>query len=193
MLLVLASEFTIKKGPSQWGAKIYSGGKEIAELRNEGGPEFRLLSKTDDSQWVLTNRVDGEHSRFSISVKNVDRNKRAGGSEILRVRDNIFKHKGHFYMLANNPEGKSWQHHVSSLVRYITRLDNFPHSEISEIAQNKHHQHLRQKLKRFRGVQVGEAAGLGILPRGHTVKLNDELDDIGLFVAATSYLIYASA
>jgi hypothetical protein len=59
--------------------------------------------------------------------------------------------------------------------------------------KNKHHQHLRQKVKRFRGVPVGEASGLGATPEGHSVKVNDELDDIGLFIAATSYLMYATA
>jgi hypothetical protein len=59
--------------------------------------------------------------------------------------------------------------------------------------ENKHHQSLRHKLKRFRGVPVGEASGLGAAPEGHKVKVNDELDDIGLFIAATSYLMFASA
>ena len=74
-----------------------------------------------------------------------------------------------------------------------TDLENLYNSIKAEIEnENKHHQNLRQKLKRFRGVPVGEASGLGATPEGHHVKVNDELDDIGLFLAAISYLMYAS-
>jgi len=44
----LTSEFTIKKGPTQWEAKIFSeDGKEVAEMKKGGEQqlEFRLLSK----------------------------------------------------------------------------------------------------------------------------------------------------
>jgi hypothetical protein len=191
----LTSKFNIKKGPTQWEAKIFSeDGKEIAEIKKRGEElEFRLLSKKGNQQWVLTNKIDGEHRRFSFSVREVE--KQEGGQEdaLLTVRENIFKHNGKFYMLANHPEGKSWHNYVNSPVRYISRLDNFPYSDVSEMDENKYHQILRQKLKRFRGVPVGEASGLGATPEGHYVKVNDELDDIGLFLAAISYLMYASA
>ena len=197
----MTSEFTVKRGPTQWDAKIFSeDGKEIAEIEKRGGkeqPEFRLFSKKDNHEWALTNKIDGEHRRFSFSIKEIE-NQEGGGERrekdaLLTVRDNIFEHNGNFYMLANYPEGKSWHNHVNSPVRYISRLDNFPYSDVSEMDQNKHHQNLRQKLKRFRGVPVGEASGLGVTAEGHHVKVNDELDDIGLFLAAISYLIYASA
>jgi hypothetical protein len=57
----LTSEFTIKKGPTQWEAKIFSeNGKEVAEIRRRGEqPEFRLLSKNDNHEWLLTNKIDG--------------------------------------------------------------------------------------------------------------------------------------
>ncbi len=205
----MTSEFTIKKGPTQWEAKIYSkDGKEVAEIRKEREhPEFRLLSKKDNNrqqqEWVLSNRVDGEHRRFSFSIREAKKQHEQEEGEksdydnrvapLFVVRDNIFEHKGKFYMIANYPEGKSWHNHVSNPVRYISRLDNFPYSNVSEMDEDKHYQSLMQKLKRFRGVPVGEASGLGATPEGHHVKLNDELDDIGLFLAATSYLMYASA
>jgi hypothetical protein len=194
----LTSEFTIKKGPTQWQAKIFSeNGKEVAEIKKIGEkPEFRLLSKNDNREWVLTNKIDGEHRRFSFSIREVEKQREQGQTEkdaLLTVRDNIFKHNGMFYMLANQPEGKSWHNYVNNPVRYISRLDNFPYSDVSEMDENKHHQNLRHKIKRFRGVPVGEASGLGTTPEGHHVKVNDELDDIGLFLAATSYLMYASA
>jgi hypothetical protein len=194
----LTSEFIVKKGPRQWDAKIFSeDGKEIAEIEKgeEQQLEFRLFSKKDSHEWALTNKIDGEHKRFSFSIKEIE-NQEGGRREkdaLLTVRDNIFEHNGNFYMLANYPEGKSWHNHINSPVRYISRLDNFPYSDVSEMDENKHHQNLRQKLKRFRGVSVGEASGLGVNPEGHHVKVNDELDDIGLFLAAISYLIYASA
>jgi hypothetical protein len=194
----LTSEFTVKKGPTQWEAKIFSeNGKEVAEIEKRRGEEleFRLLSKKDNHEWVLTNKIDGEHSRFSFSIRETEKQdgRRREKDALLTVRDNTFKHNGNFYMLANHPEGKSWHNHVNSPIRYISRLDNFPYSDVSEMDENKHHQNLRQKLKRFRGVPVGEASGLGATPEGHRVKVNDELDDIALFLAAISYLIYASA
>jgi hypothetical protein len=195
----LTSEFIVKKGPTRLGAKIFSEeGKEIAEIEKGGGGggreqqlEYRLMSKRDNHEWVLTNKIDGEHKPFSFSVKEEEKQK-GQIDTLLTVKDNIFEHNGKFYMLANHPEGKSWHNHINSSVRYISRLENFPYSNISEMDANKHHQNLRHKLKRFRGVPVGEASGLGATPEGHHVKLNDELDDIGLFLAAISYLIYAS-
>ena len=151
-----------------------------------------MHSKKDNREWVLTNRIDGEHRRFSFSVREAKKEEE-GGPALLTIRDNIFKHNGKFYMLANHPEGKSWLDYVNNPIRYISRLENFPHLDESEMDKNKHHQHLRQKVKRFRGVPVGEASGLGTTPEGHSVKVNDELDDIGLFIAATSYLMYATA
>ena len=182
----------------QWEAKIFSeNGKEVAEIKKRGEEsEFRLLSKNDNREWVLTNKIDGEHRRFSFSIREVEKQQGQGPREkdaLLTVRDNIFKHNDMFYMFANHPEGKSWHNYVNNPVRYISRLDNFPYSDVSEMDESKHHQNLRHKIKRFRGVPVGEASGLGTTPEGHHVKVNDELDDIGLFLAATSYLMYASA
>lgn len=189
-LLITTSKFTVRKGNGRWEAKIYSeDGDEVAQIKKGEGPEFRLLNKKNNHEWVLTNRVDGQHRRFSFTVRQYHEGE---GTALLTVRDNIFEHKGSIYMLANHPAGKLWQHHVNSTVRYISRLDNFPGSEMEE--ENKHHhQNLRQNLKSFRGVPVGEASGLGAAPEGHTVKVSDELDDISLFLAAISYLMYASA
>jgi hypothetical protein len=190
----VTSKFNVKKGKTQWEAKVFSeSGEEVAEIRKGEGPEFKLLSKKDNREWMLTNRIDGEHRRFSLSVIEVGNEERHDKSALLTIRDNIFEHNGKFYMLASHPEGKSWHNYVHSSVRYISRLDGFPYSDASEMAENKHHQSLRQKLKRFRGVPVGEAFGLGAASEGHNVKVNDELDDIGLFLAASSYLMYASA
>jgi len=188
--LDLTSKFTIKKGPTQWDAKIFSdNGQEIAEIKKGEQSSFMLLSNKENREWILNNKIDGEHRRFSFSVIE----NKVDGRTLLTVRDNIFKHNGKFYMLANHPEGKSWNGYIKSPVRYISRLENFPYSDMSEMDKDKRHHSLRHKIKRFRGVPVGEASGLGVAPGGHHVKINAELDDIGLFIAATSYLMYASA
>jgi len=199
----LPSEFSIIKGPTHWDARIFSkNGEEIATITKGEGLEFKLISRKDNREWVLTNKVDGQHRRFSFSVSEAEKKEqmRVEGrgsvledNVLLTIQDNIFMHNGKFYMFANHPEGKSWHDYVISPVRYISRLDNFPYSSISEMDENKHHQSLRYKLKRFRGVPVGEASGLGATPEGHQVKVNDELDGIGLFIAATSYVMFASA
>ena len=84
-------------------------------------------------------------------------------------------------MLANHPEDKSWDEHLNGSVKYIGRLDDFPHSDHSEVD----HQHytLRDKIKRLRGKAVGAASGLGIEQQGHRVKLDNELDGVSLVIA----------
>ena len=88
-------------------------------------------------------------------------------------------------MLTNHPEGKHWNEYLSGF-RHISRLDNFPYSDLTNIDQ-----HIKHELLGFRGVPVGEISGLGI--QGHHVKVDKELEDIGLLIAARSYLIYSTA
>ena len=186
----MSSEFVIRKGPKQWEAKIFSDKVEIAEIKKGEGLTFRLTDHRDENEWILTNMVHGERRPFSFSVHNNDRKYNTLSEPIFVMRDQLFEHDGKFYMRANHPEGKFWNEYVNSSVRYIGRLNNFPYSKLSEVD----HQHytLRDKIKRLRGTPVGEASGLGTENRGHRVKLDSELDDIGLFIAAISYLLYAS-
>jgi hypothetical protein len=192
------SEFVIRKGPKQWEAKIFSGSEEIAEIKKGEGLGFKLVSHKNGLEWVLTNKVHSERRPFSFSVRVAEKKTQDSysddndfGAEIFVIREQLFKHNGKFYMLANHPEGKSWDEHIHSSVRYICRLENFPYSELSEVD----HQHytLRDKIKRFRGILVGESSGLGIEQAGHHVRVDPELEDVGLFIAAISYLLYASA
>ena len=88
-------------------------------------------------------------------------------------------------MLTNHPEGKHWNEYLSG-TRYISRLDNFPYSDLTDIDH-----HIKHELLRFRGVPVGEVSALGI--QGHHVKVEKELEVIGLLIAASSYLIYSTA
>lgn len=197
-LLHLCAEFVVRKGPKQWDAKIFSGEDEIAEIKKGEGPGFRLVRHKDGIEWLLTNKVHGEYRPFSFSVRKSRKKTQSPrstdydlGEEVFVIRDQLFKHNGKFYMLANHPEDKFWHEYVSSSVKYIGRLDDFPYSELSEVDHQDYT--LRDKIKRFRGKLVGEASGLGMGPDGHRVKLESELEDVGLFIAAISYLLYASA
>jgi hypothetical protein len=186
---LLGSEYVIV-GPRPWEAKIYLDGdrsEEIAEIKKgEDHKSFKLIRKNDNHEWTLTKSVHGEFRPFSISVLDHDKDKRDNiNTEVLTVREHLFKHKDKFYMLTNHPEGKHWNEYLSG-PRYISRLDNFPYSDLMDIDH-----HIKHRLRRFRGVPVGEVSGLGI--HGHHVKVGQDLEDIGLLIAASSYLIYSTA
>lgn len=193
----MCSEFEIRKGPKQWEAKIFSGKNEIAKISREG-LDYKLVRQKDGLEWVLTNKVQGEHRPFSFTVRK-SRQKNHGpsgngeklGEEVFAVRDQLFQHNGKFYMIANHPEDKTWNEHVYGSVKYIGRLDDFPYSDLSQVDHD--HYTLRDKIKRLRGKSVGQASGLGTDKQGHRVKLDSELDEVGLFIAVISYLLYAAA
>ena len=183
------SEYVII-GPRPWEAKIFldpNRSEEIAEIKKgEDQKSFKLIRKKDGRVWTLTKNVHGEFRPFSISVLNQNADNIDDiNKEVLTIREHLFKYKGKFYMLTNHPEGKHWNEYLSG-PRYISRLDNFPYSDLRDIDH-----HMKHKLRRFRGVQVGEVSGLGI--EGHHVKVGKDLEDIGLLVAASSYLIYSTA
>ena len=69
--------------------------------------------------------------------------------------------------------------------KHICRLTNFPFSHPDQIDAEA-----KNRLKKHRGVSVGEIFGLG--SRGFHVKLEDEVNEIGLPLAACAYLIYSS-
>jgi hypothetical protein len=193
----MSSEFVIKKRPRDSGAIIFSGKQEIAKIKKHEGFSFKLIRYKDKQVWILTNIVDGQRRPFSYAVRkainNSSRHERGeihGGEEVFVVREQLFKYKGKFYMLASHPEGKSWIDYVNSSTRYISRLDNFAYTNLSDVDHG--HYTLRHKIKRLRGTSVGEASGLGQHEGGHRVRLDNELADIGLFIATISYLLYAS-
>ena len=193
----LDNELIVKRdGPRPWDAKVFnSNGEEVARIIKGEGLTLKLHTNSG-GEWLISNNVKGRARAFSRSFLKSNKDDTTMMSpderiDTLTILDNIFKHNGKFYMLANHPEGKKWQDHVSSAKRYISRLDNFPYSDLAEV--ELHHQSLRDKLKRVRGVPVGEASGLGKSEQGHRVIVNKELGDIALQLAVASYLMYSSA
>jgi hypothetical protein len=178
-MLKTKAEYLIK-GEKPWEAKIFLNNELIAEIKKGKDLDFKLISK-DGGQWIMTNKVHGEIRPFSMAVVlEKTEGKEGPKEEVLTIREHLFKHKGKFYMFTNHPEGKPWHEYLSG-PRYISRLDNFPYRNLADIDHN-----IRHRLRRFRGVQVGEASGLGM----HRIKVQKELDDIALLIAACSYLIY---
>jgi hypothetical protein len=176
------------KGPKPWEARVYleEGGEEIAKIKKaEDQKSFKLLAK-DGREWILTKSIRGKFRPFSISVIEQGKDNDKDDREVLTIIEHIFKHGDSFYMLTNHPEGKHWDEYLSG-PRYISRLDDFPYSDMHELDY-----HIKHKLRRFRGIPVGEASGLGIQD-GHRVRINDELKDISLPLAVSSYLLYSTA
>ncbi len=179
----MTSEYLVKTGSKPFEAKIFSINKEVGDLKMKDNFTFRLTSM-DGREWNLNNKVHGEVRPFSINVTEAKGDIK--GKVVLTIREHLFKYNNKFYMLTNHPEGKLWKENLKG-PKYISRLDNFPFSEIKEIDLST-----RQKLRRlFRGVHVGEISGLGIY--GHRVKVKDELSEIGLILATCSYLLYSTA
>ena len=199
----------VKKYPAPLEAKVFQDGKEIAEIKKSGDFAFKLTRQHDGKEWILVNKVHGERKPFSLSVSDADNKADSTDHlhhphhqtsehdhhhhkhDVLTIKNHVFKHDDKFYMLTNHPAGNAPHTYISG-PRYISRLDNFPHSQLAEVEKHDSHGG-SHRLKRFRGVPVGEASGLGITESGHHVKVGEELRDIGLFIAASSYLLYASA
>ena len=102
-----------------------------------------------------------------------------------KIENNLFCHNGQIYMMNNLPEGRLTRDHLSGS-RLISRLVNFPCKNLDEVDHE-----IWQRLGRHRGFQVGEMSGFG-RTGGHKVKLEPELEDIGVPLSAASYLIYST-
>ncbi len=147
VIILMTSEYVII-GPRPWEAKIFldhAHGEEIAEIKKgEIRRASNLLEKIDDHKWTLTKNVYGEFRHFSISVLNQTEDNDIN-KEVLTIREHLFKYGGKFYMLTNHPEGKHWNGYLSG-IRYISRLDNFPYSDLADLDH-----HIKYELLRFRG------------------------------------------
>lgn len=157
-------------------AKIFSGNRQIAELRNVAEGLYSLSS--DTKNWQLSRRFDEHMSPFSMLVSE-------GSREILKVKDHLFPYGANFYMVGGIPESQNPKDHLRGY-KYIIRLTNFPHTSHEQIDEET-----RGRLKRHRGITVGRIHGLG--SKGFYITIENELKDIGLPLSAATYLMYSSA
>jgi hypothetical protein len=173
-------EYTIRRTGKTYEAVISSEGKEVASI-SAGEGLTRTLEAAGDGSWRLDPRVHGEVRPFSMNVTAAE-----GDAEpVLTIRNHVFRHGGKFYMLTGIPEDLPPANHMLG-GRYICRLDRFPFHDLETIDGETW-----GRLKRQRGPAVGEIDGLGL--EGHRVKLSEELQGIGLQLAAASYLLYSTA
>jgi hypothetical protein len=180
------ADYTVKAADRKRGATIYINRKAIAEMRTRKDFSHVLTAK-DGSEWALTARVNGEVRPFSMTVNRLKAHDAhtASGEAVLTVRYHVFLHNGKFYMFGAAPEGRPLREFLVGK-KYICRLDNFPFSSLNEIDLET-----MEKLKRFRGTPVGEYEGLG--KEGYHVRISDELEDVGIPVVASCYLLYSTA
>jgi hypothetical protein len=169
-------------------AKILQDNKERGMLKKtDSHGIFDLESKGEATQkenWKLTSKVDGEVRPFSIVCYKVGSK---GHEELdLKIKDHIFSHGNDFYSIGEAvPVGASPRDSISGS-KFICRLVNFPFSKIEDVDWETKH-----RMKRHRGIPVGEIHGLGA--DGYHVKIyGNELSDIGLPLAASTYLLYTT-
>jgi len=184
----LSIEYIVRQRESPRDAIVYQNESEVGRLLVEGKGLFKLIGNKDQS-WRLCNKVDGEVRPFSmiVYVSGTGEYLAPNSPEeeyVLKIKDNLFQHNGSFYSLGGIPEGRPAKARLIGS-KNICRLVNFPFSHIDDVDQEtKHH------IKRYRGIYAGEFFGLG--SSGLHVKLEDDLIDIGLPLAASSYLIYST-
>jgi hypothetical protein len=159
-------------------ARIFSKQQQIGELRNVAKGLFRL---TDEAKsWLLNRKIDGTLLPFSMLIS-----EERDSKEILKVKDHLFPYNAYFYMIGGIPESQNPKDHLRGY-KYIIRITNFPHTQHEQIDEET-----LSRLKRHRGVPVGRIHGLG--SKGFYLKIEDELKDIGLPLAAATYLMYSTA
>jgi hypothetical protein len=185
----LAIEYVVKRtgGPSD--ATIEKNGKTIGDIHRENG-FFVVVDRTSGKTFKMTARVDEEVRPFSMIVyetkgDNQETDNIINEKEVLKIKNNLFWHNGNIYLMNSLPEGELPRDHITG-TRFISKLVNFPYNSHQEIDPETW-----ERLGRHRGQQVGELSGLG-RTGGHRVKLASELEDIGVPLAAASYLIYST-
>jgi hypothetical protein len=172
-------EFAVKRTGKTSDATIRRGGEEVATLRSSGESRFALESARGGA-WDLNPRVQGEIRPFSMNVTSSE----DSGKPVLTIRNHVFFHGGRAYMLTGVPEDVKPADHLLGK-RHINRLGQFPFSSLEEIDPETW-----GRLRMHRGVAVGTIEGLGI--EEFRVALSEELQDVGLPLAAASYLLYST-
>jgi len=171
-------EYVIRRTGSPKDADIFESGNLVARLEKENVLGTLLRLEDGSNIFHFDPKVDGVLSPFSTTIYD------GAGKLILKIKTNCFSHSNQVYMFKSLPEGKSLKHHLSG-TKYICRLVNFPYHDINEIDLET-----RERLSRYRGVDVGTLSGLGKLK--HQVRLGEELADVGLPLSAASYLLYST-
>ena len=154
---------------------------ERAELTNISRGLFRLSWRQEN--WLLSKKVNGELRPFSMTI--FKGNIESASQEVLKIKDHIFFHRGHFYLIGGVPEGQPPKERLSGS-KHICRLTNFPFADVDQIDQET-----LNHLKRLRVVSDGEIFGL--VSQGFHAILEEEIKDIGILLAASTYLMYSSA
>ena len=173
--------FLIKSADrSHTEASISSNSVVVAKLTREERGKARLVSLQGET-WTLSQTVDGEIRPFSMLVERETGN----NVVVLKIRDHLFAYNGKMYMLSNVPQGMS-QHLALIGSKFISRLDGFPYEDPSSVDLET-----RNRLRRHRGVPVGQMSGIGA--SGQIVKIEKELEGVGLPLAASAFLLYTTA
>jgi len=171
-------EFIVRRTGDPREAQITEGGQLVGQLKKDGD-KTAILRTEDGSGRVLqlNPRVDGVISAFSSAVYDNE-------NLVFKIKSGLFSHNGKVYMFKGLPEGVSMSGHLNG-TKVIIRLDEFPYQDVDQVDRET-----REKLLRYRGIEVGRVSGLGT--RGHKVVLHDDLLDIGLPLSAVSYLLYST-
>lgn len=169
-------EYVVKRKGSPRTAEIFCEGKLLATLR-EAEDHASVLSTLDGTKYLFSPKVDGKIHPFSITVYD------GSDAAILKIMGNLFSFRNNIYIIGGIPEGKNPKD--MRRTKYICRLVNFPFQDIDSIDV-----HVREKLRRHRGVEVGEISGLGVF--GHKVSVNLELKEIALPLSVACYLLYST-
>ncbi len=169
-------EYVVKRKGSPRNAEVWLEGKLVATLE-EAEDHASMLSSVDGTEYFFSPKVEGKIHPFSMTVSD-------GSHRItLKIAEHLFSFRNSIYIIGGIPEGKNSKD--IGRTKYICRLVNFPFQDVDAIDI-----HVREKLRRHRGLPVGEISGLGIL--GHKVSVNKELQEIALPLSVASYLLYST-
>jgi hypothetical protein len=183
-----AVSYLVRRTGQPAATRVFSNEKEVGRILRSSKDSSYVLRDSEGRLWSLHPMLRGEVRPFSLAVARAEVvGGVAEGSDetVLTIKDHLFHHNGRFYTFTGLPEGTSLRDLLIGK-RYICRLDTFPFTSLYEIDAET-----IARLRRFRGVPVGEIRGLG--SEGYTVSLSIELESIGLLLAAASYILYSTA
>lgn len=174
----MTTEYTVRGSGEPSEALIWRADEKVATLRRGQDLLFKLES-TAAGSWMLDPRIKGEIRPFSMNVT-----ASGEGEAVLTIRNHVFFHDSKAFMLTSIPEDVHPAEHVLGR-RHINRLEKFPFSRLEDIDLQTW-----GRLRRQRGTSVGTLDGVG--RDEFRVSLSGELEDIGLQLAAASYLLYTT-